>query len=357
MRADMSAQPPAITSGITSAAFQPPMLDLFWTFICERQRVWQRRKQEGLPPPWTTDEILQRERFTNIYRELDPGTQYVINQVLEADAPKPDKVFNTMLYRLIGRAETHATLGFQYLSTFDPEQMQARLQHIRDVEGKPPFTAAYMVSAYASMGSHDKTVNVTRLFDRLHQRFSGVYTQIEQSGSPADIHHILAAQDGFGNFLAYQVLVDLLYPLKRYDGRPLLPFTHDDWASAGPGAVRGVRMLLAKGVHADDLEVMRWLRWNQRSEFTRLGLDFPFLRIENGPEIEISLANIQNCLCEYHKYVKIRDGVGRGRRKFHTAEDAAQAPASPKRNTRRRALGRAADAGATQLGLFDDTVQ
>ena len=356
----MNAQPPEDTSGITSAAFQPPMLDLFWTFICERQRVWHKRKLECLPGPWTDDEILQRERFTNIYRELDPGTQYVINQVLEADAPKPDKVFNTMLYRLIGRAETHATLGFQALATFDPEQMQARLQHIRDVERKPPFTAAYMVSAYTSMGSRDKIVNVTRLFARLHERFAGVYTQIEQSSSPADIHHILAAQDGFGNFLAYQVLVDLLYPLKRYDGRPLLPFTHDDWASAGPGAQRGVRMLLAEGVRADYLDVMRWLRWNQRSEFARLGLNFPYLRAEDGAEIEISLANIQNCLCEYHKYVKIRDGVGRGRRKFHTADGATQASASPKRNKRkkrRRALGGAADAATTQLGLFDDTMQ
>ena len=353
MRDNMSAEPPELSH----ASFQAPRLDLFWTFICERQRVWHRRKLEGLPPPWTQDEILQRERFTNIYRELDPGTQYVITHVLEADAPKPDKIFNTMLYRLIGRAETHATLGFQYLATFDPAQLQAGLQHIRDVEGKPPFTAAYMVSAYNSMGSRDKTVNVSRLFDRLHKNFSTVYAQIEQSRSPADIHAILAAQDGFGNFLSYQVLVDLLYPLKRYDGRPLLPFTHDDWASAGPGAMRGVRMLLAEGVRPDYLDVMRWLRWNQRSEFARLGLDFPFLRAANGAEMEISLANIQNCLCEYHKYVKIRDGVGRGRRKFHTASDAAQASTLPRRNKRRRALSEPAVAAATQLGLFDNTVR
>lgn len=341
-------------TAIAYAAFQPPMLDLFWTFVCERQLVWRRRNEDGLPPPWTEDVILQRERFTNVYRELDPGTQYVINQVLEFDAPKPDKVFNTMLYRLIGRAETHAALGFQYLDTFDPEIMEQRLRHIRDVEGKPPFTAAYMVSGYTSMGTRDKVVNVTRLFTRLHERFSTIYAQIAQCATPADIYSVLAAQQGFGNFLAYQVLVDLLYPLRSYEGRPLLPFTHDDWASAGPGARRGVHMLLANGVRAEYLEVMRWLRWHQRSEFTRLSLNFPFMRAESGAEVEITLANIQNCLCEFHKYVKIQRGEGRGRRKFHAAEGSGGAVVMSERAQRGRQPRVAIGSSATQLNLFGD---
>jgi len=48
-------------------------LDLFWQFIAERQKVWYRRVVEGRPAPWTDDDILQEYRFTNVYRELDPG--------------------------------------------------------------------------------------------------------------------------------------------------------------------------------------------------------------------------------------------------------------------------------------------
>ncbi len=305
---------------MTRDDFRPDRLDLFWWFVCERQSIWHRRVVQQRPPPWTNNPILRQERFTNMYRELDPGTQYVIQQVLERDAPKPDKIFNVMLYRLIGRAETHAAIGFQWLERFDPDALERRLKRLRDAEGKPPFTAAYMVSAYASMGSHDKIENVVRLFTLLHADFDAFYARIAAATHPSQVYEILASAHGFGNFLAYQVLVDLLYPLQIYGGRPLLPFSHDDWSAAGPGARRGIDMLLRPGHHADHLTVMRWLRAHQREEFERLELAFPFLADVHGNERELSLANIQNCLCEYHKFIKIGEGTGRGRRKFRTEQ-------------------------------------
>lgn len=296
--------------------FRNDRLDLFWSFICERQSIWYRRFVQKLPFPWTKDYIMQHERFTNIYRELDPGTQYVINEILEIDAPKPDKIFNTMLYRLIGRSETHAALGFQRLASFDSDHLEKSLKNMRSTKDKPLFTAAYMVSAYTKMGSKDKIENVSRLFAQLHQEFYNFYNRIELCRNPSDVYDVLRSAYGFGNFLAYQVLVDLLYPLEIYNKAPLLPYSHDDWASAGPGAKRGITMLLKEHVKVDNLSVMCWLRYIQDLEFNRLGLDFPYLTDNQGKSIDISLANIQNCLCEFHKYVKISEGTGRGRRRF-----------------------------------------
>lgn len=298
-----------------SESFAPDRLDLFWRFVCERQWIWRRRIVQCLPPPWTDDPILRSERFTNVYRELDPGTVYVIEHVLEIDAPRPDIVFNVMLYRLVGRSDTHAALGFQSLATFDPYHMERTLKDIRN-NGNAPFTAAYMVSAYASMGSSDKIENIARLFSTLHAGFDGFFARVDSCASAAEVHATLGSVYGFGNFLAYQVLVDLLYPLRAYGGKGVLPFSHDDWASPGPGAQRGITMLLRPDVSRPHLEVMRWLRDCQHAEFTRLGLDFPYLEDAAGNRVAISLANIQNCLCEFHKYVKISTGTGRGRRKF-----------------------------------------
>lgn len=306
--------------------FRPDRLDLFWWFVCERQRVWQHRVQEGRPPPWTADTILQRNRFTNVYRELDPGTQYALNSILETNHPKPDKIFNVMLYRLIGRSDTHARIGFQSLNSFSSRTLASKLKALRDREGKPVFTAAYMVSGYTNMGSADKVENVARLFGRLHAEFDRVYDSVSAAKSPEAVYLALREEQGFGNFLAYQVLVDLLYPLNVYGGRPLLPFSHDDWAAAGPGARVGISMLLKLKSRASMLEVMRWLRIHQTQEFHRLSLDFPFLIKDGGHPIEISLANIQNCLCEFHKYVKIRDGTGRGRRRFVATVPAPSQP-------------------------------
>ncbi|MGH2344269.1 MAG: nucleotide kinase domain-containing protein, partial [Chloroflexota bacterium] len=260
------------------AQLDPERRVLFWRFLCERQRVWQRRFVQRCAPPWTDDPVLRRERFTNVYRELDPGTQYALTDILETVHAREDKIFNIMLYRLIGRATTHAKIGFQHLDSFRPHVLEACLKYIRDEEREPPFTAAYMVSGYTSMGSRDKAENIARLFARIQAGFAAFFTHVEACPTSAEVYAYLRSMPGFGNFLSYQVLVDLLYPLQVYGNRPLLPYSHDDWASAGPGALRGITMLLSNGSMAEHLEVMRWLRDHQSDEFTRLGLDFPYLQ-------------------------------------------------------------------------------
>jgi hypothetical protein len=288
-------------------------LDLFWWFVNERQSIWNKRFIERLPYPWTSDKVLKEEHFTNVYRELDPGTVYVVKNILELNKPKPDKIFNNMIYRLIGREETFDSLGFQDLDSFNPDLFQSKLKDFRS-SGKNIFTGAYLVSGYSSMGSKDKIENVTRLFIKMHDNFDLFYKEVENSKTSEQVYTAIKSQDGFGNFLSYQVLVDLLYPLKCYKNKPLLPFSHDDWAVAGPGAKKGIELIT--NTKLSDLEVMRWLHKNQDKEFERLNLKFPYLINEKGKIIEVSLSNIQNCLCEFYKYVKIKEGFGRGRRKF-----------------------------------------
>jgi len=137
---------------------------------------------------------------------------------------------------------------------------------------------------------------------------------------------------GFGNFLAYQVLVDCTYPLSTDDeasataddvstGREsLLPFSPNAWAVAGPGAKRGLALLSGDAGERDDLAVMRWLWRNQAREFERLGLAFDWLRDEAGERVALSLADVQNCCCEFHKYEKVKRGTGRARRRFRAGE-------------------------------------
>ncbi len=267
---------------ITLELFEVERLDRFWQFIYERQRLWQKRFFERSEFPWTADPILKSVHFTNVYRELDPGTQYALASILERSAPKPDKVFNVMLYRLIGREETHSKIGFQFLSKFSPRELERSLKNIRHESTIPIFTGAYTVSAFSGMGSDDKVENVVRLLDLLHRRFNTFYNQLAKSSSAERAFRNLCNAYGFGVFLAYQVLVDLLYPLDSNNGKPLLPFSHDDWAAAGPGARKGILALVKTGVKTHDLDVMRWLRANQDSEFARLGLRFPFLRDLSG---------------------------------------------------------------------------
>lgn len=303
----------AAGTGKDALQFSNSRLDQFWLFVAERQAIWYRRSVLERAPPWTQDPVLASNRFTNVYRILDPGTQYVVDEILAKDAPAAEVLFNVIIYRLIGRRETHQELGFQLSSNFRLEDFAAKLHRIR-ARGEPVFTAAYMVSAYENMGTRDKIENVGRLFAHLRRVVGEIYQQLAVAPSSEAAFGILRKLPGLGDFLAFQILVDLLYHLPHV--RRLLPFSNDDWAIAGPGARRGVRILAGEASRAKELQVMRFLRTNQRQELRRLGLTFHAPLGPSGEAIPLSLADVQNCLCEYHKYVKIREGTGRARRRF-----------------------------------------
>lgn len=299
--------------------FDDKSLDLFWQFITERQQVWHRRVIEEKPSPWTDDEILKQNRFTNVYRQLDPGTQYVIQNILEADAPREDKIFNVMMYRLIGRLETHEDLGFQSLESFNADTFEEELKYRRDQKGETVFTGAYMVAGYSQMGSSDKVENIAALFDEISSD-AEYFNELISTNSAEDAYNLIRSQPGFGNFLSYQVLVDLLYPVDYYGSESVLPFSVNDWSSPGPGAQKGLKRLIDDFNGFDRLEVMHWLHQNQQQEFDRLSLDFPYLMSEDGEKVRLSLADIQNCLCEFYKYHKILNSDGRARRRFRDSE-------------------------------------
>jgi hypothetical protein len=266
------------------------------------------------------DPILASSHFTNVYRELDPGTQYAVEHILERDETAADRIFNVMIYRLIGRETSHESLGFQHVSQYSASSADSKLHKLRR-RGVPPFTAAYVVSGYSHVGGRDKIENVCRLFETLSDRFDDLYSELRRASTPSEAFAVMVKQEGFGSFLAFQILVDLMYPLRREGGRPLLPFPQNEWARAGPGARKGIA-ILAAGAPVVELQVMQSLRISQGSEFDRLGLGFHFLLDPNQQPIPISLPNIQNCLCEFYKYVKIQEGRGRARRRFDPSERA-----------------------------------
>lgn len=300
--------------------FEADELAGFWAFVRERQAVWYRRVVRRDDPPWTGDDVLRRHRFTNVYRRLDPGTQYVIREVLSAAEPAPDRVFNVLVYRLLGRSATHEHLGFLRLDDFDPAAFERSLRVREEAHDEPVFTGAYVVAPYAAMGGDDKIENVARLFGSVRDRFDGFYGELVGASEPQAAYGAIRGLPGFGDFLAYQVLVDLLYRPHRDGGTPLLDLPADEWAAAGPGARSGIEALLRDGADPGDLPAMRWLWDHQVEALSGLGDPFRWLRDPSGRRVELALPDVQNCLCEYYKYRKVRRGTGRTRRRFRPAE-------------------------------------
>ncbi|MFK5283986.1 nucleotide kinase domain-containing protein, partial [Lacticaseibacillus paracasei] len=70
-----------------------------FTFIQERHDIY-KRKQAGLPKPWTSDSILQKYRFCNVYRELDTQTKWLSENWGHIYRNDPDYWFACVVYRL-----------------------------------------------------------------------------------------------------------------------------------------------------------------------------------------------------------------------------------------------------------------
>ena len=300
--------------------FNRDELDNFWRFVAERHWIWHRRFVLKLPrEEWTQDPVLKKNKFTNIYRELDPGTMFVFRNILEReDESRPNIVFNVMLYRLMCSIPTYRGFGFQRLATFSATEFEEYLGNLYKT-GEAVFGNAYLISPYSSMGSSFKYVNVARLFGHLQQNFERFWNRLDKAESFERCFKVINQQYGFGPFLSYQVLVDLTYPLPNtYAKSAIIPWSQDDWARLGPGAMRGFRRLSRS---PDRLNGLRWLRDFQGEEFERLQLDFPFLRNEDNEEIPLTLANLQNCLCEFHKYRSIQSGTGKSQRIYVPAID------------------------------------
>lgn len=286
-------------------------LETFWRFIYERHSIWHRRFELGQPWPWTDDPILRKNKFTNVYRQLDPGTVFSIERIMKADTSRPNIVFNVMMYRLMCSIPTYEGWGFRNLNEFHEDEFDEYLRGIYN-SGRPVFGNAYLISPYSSMGSEYKFRNVSRLFGLLHRNYEKFWEKLMAAKTMEQAWKAINSQYGFGPFLAYQVLVDLTYPLRDADNSSILPFNQDEWAKLGPGALRGLRRITP----ANTLGSLRVLRTIQRDEFQRLGLDFPFLIDHKGREVEINLANMQNCCCEFHKYRSIQDGTGKAQRLY-----------------------------------------
>lgn len=287
-------------------------LENFWRFVYERHSIWHRRFILRQPYPWTDDPILRKNKFTNLYRELDPGTKFSVEHILKRDALQPDIVFNVMLYRLMCSIPTYNTYGFHPVAEFDQDEFYNCLCEIYN-SGHPVFGNAYLISPYSSMGSDYKFENVARLFGLLKREFPAFWKRVVQADEMEGLWKAINHQYGFGPFLAYQVVVDLTYPLTDKPKTGIFPFSQNEWAKLGPGAKRGFNRL---ALGHDRLGGLRWLRDTQREAFAGLGLDFPFLRNARGEEVELTLANLQNGLCEFSKFRAIQEGKGKAQRLY-----------------------------------------
>lgn len=275
----------------------------FFRFVAERQKIYQRRFVFKRKAPWTKDPVLASGFFTNVYRELDKGTIYLVDNVLREFISEVDELYEILFYRTFNNRDTYQLLreAGRDFGDFEDWKRWRNVLRIDKTLGATPFTKAHMTSGVKYGGFPDKLSNICWLLNSLWKRKEEIYQKIMSAKSLEEQSKEVQSLDGFGPFLAYEVVTDIGYSPR------LRRFSEDDWANPGPGCRRGIDALCKGGFLTSPttyLDIIKTLRWNQKFYFKKFEIKFPYLEGK-----ELSLRNIEHSLCEFSKYLRGKSGI------------------------------------------------
>lgn len=282
----------------------------FFNFIYARQLIYNRRFVNELPSPWTKDPILSKYRFCNVYRELDKCSVYLINKVANNKKLSLEaKIFNIIFFRRFN------TFGFfDYICPLvrDPKKFslvkyEEYLDRAKERKFKL-FNEAYIVSAtpfnpnYRKYDKHIQQLEILRsIKDKIHSLNMRIHRMSLQQ-----LHKYLKENIyGTGDFMAYQYIQDIAYFPEFKTLLKSGKWDFNKFIVLGPGSLPGLQYIfdtkekriehLAIQLHSLQYKYLK-KKWNE------------ICYKENifGTKETISLSDIQNCLCEFRKYVNLK---------------------------------------------------
>ncbi|HEV2413111.1 MAG TPA: nucleotide kinase domain-containing protein [Candidatus Saccharimonadales bacterium] len=273
-----------------------PIYDLYWYFASERQAVFERR-QSNPRGPWTDDPILATYKFCNVFRASDRVSQYLIREVAYggSDEDVSDILFGVIAFRFFSRPETWEAIT-EYLghrpriSDLESVDFERAIEHAQEKNGRL-YTGAFILCANNAYGFSKKYQNHLALFrqmfieDRLGARLLA-------AKSLKDIYSLLRTYPLIGDFMAYQLAIDLNYT-------PYLDFDENSFTKAGPGALRGIQKAFQSLGSLSPEQIILQMVEVQDKEFTRLNLQFAGL---GGRKLHA--IDCQGLFCELDKYCR-----------------------------------------------------
>lgn len=304
----------------------------FLDFVKARHAAYEAR-QAGRPQPWSSDPVVNSNKFTNVFRVLDYGSQFVF-RFLEDDPEPRDLLMRLFLYRHTGRVETWEHLyrdfaGWPTVTDLDDvfeSWKQYRGVGVVKVNSKPRiyaergnkenrhapggyqsteyekrmFTGAYLVFPQSQERGTDKLWSIVDLTKRLFQNGT-VAERFLMPGTQRDKFEVLRSNKGVADFMSMQILTDWGYL------SPGPRDLEDGFVVPGPGALKGAKVI------APSWRAERVIEWGWSA--LRAEADCPSIYLGAEPWTKYRLPSymdVQNCLCEFSKYVRFSEKPTKG---------------------------------------------
>ncbi|MBL7718313.1 MAG: hypothetical protein JNL72_05700 [Flavipsychrobacter sp.] len=281
-----------------SPAKTTEVYDTYWKFAALRQEAFFKRV-ENEPFPWSDDPIITHHRFTNVYRASDRVSQYLIKNVIYnsqlPDSPK-EVLFRILLFKLFNKIETWelltSKLGPLTYDSYDFKKYDAVLSQAMK-NGMRIYSAAYiMPSGKSYFGFERKHTNHLKLIEFIID--GNADEKLMSAKTMQQAFELLKQFPGLGDFLAYQLLIDINYS-------EIIDFSESEFVVPGPGAKGGISKCFQDKAGLSDVEIIKLVTDRQEIEFERLGLTFRSLW---GRKLQ--LIDCQNIFCEVDKYARVK---------------------------------------------------
>jgi hypothetical protein len=273
----------------------------FVKFIEARERHRHTKELGRWGSSAAPDPIISEYRFCNVRRNDDRVTKWILENYVEYFGSSPYLWFALVVARIFNNEDTLQDIrGFTL--PFSATSMRKKLAD-RRFAGKKNFNAAYIVSTNGR--TMDKIDYVIDIVLKPLWKNRDKLTRNMDVGQLANAHLALCDQQGLGSFMAAQVLADWKY---AEDGRVWEDF--HTFAASGPGSKRGLNRVMDFPVDSP------WREGDFRSTLLELR-DATNLRLTMEP---LTAQDLQNCLCEFDKYERVRLGEGRPKQRYKPKE-------------------------------------
>ena len=284
----------------------PESLEILKYYVGERYKIHMLKDVENKPFPWTDDPILSMYRFTNIRREHDKNSKYIISKMKQhGNTISMNMIGNIMLFRLFNKIDTMSLMG-GWVDFEHYDHAKVKRQLTQAPEGYAYFTNAYLSSGVKREFSRyfpDEDVRAANIPHVIDKFLFSIYNQIINATNPNNVIDAFKQVKGIHDFFAYQLFVDLTY---LDDFR----WSENEFVVSGLGCSMGLSYLFDDPDGLSDEELLFWLRDN-----CPITDEWCMEHMTDLPEEErhMNVMSLENCVCELAKYIKTKRGTGRPR--------------------------------------------
>jgi len=267
----------------------------FIRFANERHAIYERRR-EGDSYPWTSDPILRKYKFCNVFRHLDRGSQDFLKLAAPGSKDPLHALFRAALWTVFNKRETWCKLAaVADIDGWDNPRdltccMVPKLHDCVDAThntGVIMFTHAYHCphawNRYGATLGRAVINLVTTLISN-----EDITSKFINAKNLVDASFALTALHGIGPFFAWQITINAWWT-KAFQ------FHDDGRALIGQGSLAGLRLLgdgdkhhiFAQALHACE---ERGPLYGTASTFRMMGA-----------------IDVEHALCEWNKYVDLQN--------------------------------------------------